>query len=494
MKICNPRIFAFSALGLFLGVIFGYLVSDNLILTISIPIAIFALGVLFLITKRRKIFIVLLCIALGIAAFSIDFTLGSPKAEGNFDVTARIAKSGDRYYFADSITFDGVSYGGMIKINCDEKLSTGDCITFSSEVSALEFNLTDSYETWLFCRRVYYETDLKSVTVVGNSLTFSEKAMKRMTDPMYKFMDIDDVGIAKSLLFGDKSDLSTEDSDLIRGTGLSHIFALSGLHVGFFIMIFGYIAEKRHSPFIRYFVVTVSVLTLYGIITGFPSGMKRAIIGALCAMFAQILNGKRDGTNILSLACIIIVLTNPRELFDISFIMSVTAMLGIIMFQNKLSIRLAGKDKNGKARTGLRKHLADGVSLTVSANSLMFPLTCNVFNNVAVYALLANLIIIPVLEVTFVLLAVSAMLTLAFSGFGFLYYIVQFPIIGIRILCEFIYTLPSAVINSDGLGVSTIFYVLIIFVLSDYFFIDSKKKAALICALTVGGLLTFLFL
>lgn len=489
MKVVNRRVATFSALALAFGIFIGGIVDGNNILTICIPLAIAAAGMLFLFGKHPYAFVFYLCVALGVSLFAIDANAVKIADEGEYEVTARVVKAGENYCIADDVSFDGAFYRGKIKINTSENFSAGEEILFFTEIDVLNFDPFDSYSCWLYCDGVYYEADASAVSVVGNKRKFFEKILDRMSASMYQFMQKEDVGIAKSLLFGDKSDLTADDNATIRGIGLSHVFALSGLHVSFLMGIILFIAKKTKLNKKLTIALSIAVLFVYGITTGFPSGLKRAGIMTLCYLIAPFLKAKRDPLNTLGTACLIILATNPRELFDLSFIMSVSAVLGIVAFYKPIASFIGGK------RCGaIRKRFAEGTALTLSANVFLFPVCCNVFNSIAVYSVVANLVLLPLVGAAFSCLAVAAFLSLIFSGFGVLYYPAQFLVIGIRILSEFIYSLPYATVGVPALGVSSALYVLSAVVVSRFIKLGVKTKVALVSTLTVLWALCFVFL
>ncbi len=490
MKVLNKRTAVLSALSLMLGVFLGGLVYNNLILTISIPVVLLTIGMLFFMKKRFLFFSMLLCISLGIGIFCADYHIPYRYKESGYSyVNARIEKVGDGYYYADSVNIDGTDYDGKMKINYPALLTKGDEVAFIADIEILSFDLFDSYSSWLYCDEVYYEADVDDyIEILGTRLTWTENVMDRMVSPMYKYMDAEDAGIAKSLVFGDTSDILPADDAVIEGTGLSHIFSLSGLHVGFLMGLI-YLVTKR-LKLNRKLTLAISVLVLlfYGIITGFPSGLKRAAIMTVCALSAPIFRGKNDPLNTLGVACFFIILLSPRELFSLSCLMSVGAVLGIVIFYRPLKKIIVKKDN------GLVKYLGEGVCMTLSSNIFLLPVMCNVFNSFPVYAVVGNLVVLPLVSVSFTLLAVIAILTLIFSGFGVAYYVVQFPITAIRLLCNLIFSLPYSTINMPNMGISSAFFILAMLIVSPMVRLNYKWKIGLVSALSVLWCISFIFL
>ena len=457
-RVINRRDVLFVAVTFAIGIFVGALIADNTILKIILPIALFAVGIIFAIPcKKFWIGCLYFAMCLGIVAMTIDFAVSSAEhIEGRYDIEARVVSVDGSYCIAEDISIDGKGVKGKATFHTDN-LKIGDLVSFNANVDTLNMDIFDTYSTSAFNDRVYYRfTAIENMTVVSGDLKFLERVRKRITAPMFKYMAEEDAGIAMSLFFGDKSRLNEVDAELIKGVGMSHVFAVSGLHVGFLTALIIFVMKKlRQSPK-RIFVLTALALLAYGFLTGFSSGIKRAAIMGLIYLAAPLIKRKSDPVTALSAASIVILLTNPRELFDVGFIMSVSAVLGIILFQKPVCKLLC---LNGKVQNKIYKYFADGLALTVSANIFLLPICFNVFNSFAVYMALSNLVILPLVTVSYVMVALAAICTAVFPFLGFLYFPSKYPIIVIRLIAELIYSFPLAVISVPALGAATACYV-----------------------------------
>ena len=113
-----------------------------------------------------------------------------------------------------------------------------------------------------------------------------------------------------------------------------------------------------------------------------------------------------------------------------------------------------------KCHNKIYRYFASSVSVTVSANAMLLPVYTDVFGYMSIYALVSNLVILPLVTFSYMLLAVSAIMCAISPAFGFLYYIIQYPIAAIRLIGDLIASLPFAKVNLTALGYVGLLYVI----------------------------------
>lgn len=475
-KFLNRRVLTFTALALMVGIFIGALINGNLLLKIIIPAVLAMTGIIFLFGfKKPLICVAYLALSVGVLLFIADFNVKyTGEISGKHEVKARIESVGEYYAVAEDLNFDGVNYKGKAKLLETEGINVGDIVVFTADTATLGRDIFDTYDMSAYTDNIYYElTPDGEIAVINGKLKFFERVKRRITDPIFRFMDNEDAGIAVSLVFGDKSGLTSSDAELIRGIGMSHVFAVSGLHVGFMMAIIIFLMKRFKAPPLATLIVSATVLLFYGILTGFPSGIKRAAIMSLIYMAAPLLRRKSDTVVTLSAACLIILILNPRELFDIGFIMSVSAVTGIILFYTPIYRFLRRKTTNA-----VWNWASGGIALTVSANIFLLPVCFNVFNSLAVYMIISNLFILPLVTVAYVMLTVAALFTAVFPFMGVLFYPAQFPVICIRLMSRLIYSFPHAVATVQSMGAATVCYIAGAFFCCRLVKLPYKTKAA----------------
>lgn len=141
-------------------------------------------------------------------------------------------------------------------------------------------------------------------------------------------------------LLGDATAIEPEQRLVYSTAGISHILALSGLHVAIITTMLGlllsplYIMRRRRAAYIA----TIAVLWLYAIMTGLSPSVTRAVIMATLYFLSLILQRRHSPGNALAFAAICILIADPLSLFSIGFQLSFTAVATILLFANRLSL------------------------------------------------------------------------------------------------------------------------------------------------------------
>lgn len=195
-------------------------------------------------------------------------------------------------------------------------------------------------------------------------------------------------GLLKGLLLADRSDISEETKTMFINSGVIHVLAVSGLHVGFIAVIFLFLFG-RFNVKLKIFLTSAGLL-FFLFLTGSPPSVFRATIMALALLFAYLTNRDTNGINSLFLAAFIILIFNPNDLFHPGFQLSFAAVLSILLV-NPFFSRII--DERVKSNPAKNIFLFFGVSLSAQLGTL--PLTIIYFGKVSVIALIANLIVIP---------------------------------------------------------------------------------------------------
>ena len=142
-----------------------------------------------------------------------------------------------------------------------------------------------------------------------------------------------------TILTGDKSYLTSDSRDIFSHTGLAHILALSGLHVGILSWLIFITLLPLHltgARRLRIFI-TIIILWLFAMMTGLSPSVVRAVIMATLFLIATMLERVRNPFNSLCFAAIIILLFSPNALFTIGFQLSFISVATILLFAEKIN-------------------------------------------------------------------------------------------------------------------------------------------------------------
>lgn len=207
-------------------------------------------------------------------------------------------------------------------------------------------------------------------------------------------------------------------NDIFIKTGTAHILAISGMNVAIVAVIFFWffksIGFKRR---LRY-ILTLAGLIFYCILTGMNPPVLRATIMAAFIIIGLLLEREGNIYNSLSLAVLAMLILEPRYIFDIGFQLSFTAVLGIVTLSphlvNSLTLiqnKVLPDIHKRKALAYLSRLLMFSFAVSFAAILSVEPLIIYYFKIATPIALLANIIIVPLL--TFIQVSGMALLAIA---------------------------------------------------------------------------------
>lgn len=189
-----------------------------------------------------------------------------------------------------------------------------------------------------------------------------------------------------TVIVGDDSGMTDAKRITFASAGLSHVLALSGLHVGLIAMVvslglwpFCCVGNRRVVE-----IVTIVVLWLYAGISGFSPSVTRAVVMATVYIVGRLTQQKSSPVNSLCLAVLVILLFDPGALTSVGFQLSFAAALSIILFAEPLN------------PVPPRRRFAHNVVLllTVTASAMIGTglIAMIYFHSFPVYSLIANVV------------------------------------------------------------------------------------------------------
>lgn len=208
-------------------------------------------------------------------------------------------------------------------------------------------------------------------------------------------------GNALSLLaafsVGEKRGFSQELKDVYSDAGVSHLLALSGLHLGLFYMVvvtlLGFAGGSR-KWYIARELFALLLLWVFAFVAGLtPSIVRAAVLFSLVSV-GRCLRRDSSSLNSLAFAAMVMLLFSPRLLFDISFQLSFSAVLAIILLTPWLR-ELFGCNKRGR----LYRSLVSLLAVSFSAQVGVLPFVWYYFGAFPLYFLFANLLLVPLATV-----------------------------------------------------------------------------------------------
>ncbi len=255
------------------------------------------------------------------------------------------------------------------------------------------------YRDWLLGQGIRFQGNVDSLVLIRPYVgSAGWLPIRRAIDSSIRSsFGPEQVPIAKALLLGQKGDVETADRQAFARSGLSHLMAVSGLHVGFIIMpmwfLIPFVWSYRIGRHIG-FVVMAAVLLMYCGITGFPASVVRASVMAILGAFARIYRHPREPINLMALAALIILIVDPDSLWDTGFQLSfsaVTILLTVLpTLQRMLPVRL--NRKPWSMLTGL-------ILVSVVVQIGLYPILASEFGEYSMAGTITNMAGIPLTQV-----------------------------------------------------------------------------------------------
>ena len=208
--------------------------------------------------------------------------------------------------------------------------------------------------------------------------------------------------LVSAMLLGEKSGVSKEDKNLYQRNGISHILAISGLHLsllgmGVFKVLKILLADHKQAS-----VIAILIMSLYCVFTGNSISTIRATIMFALSLLAGIFGRSYDSLSALGLSAILQLFWNPYVLYNSGFWLSFLAVIGVTFVAPGLQELLRVKSKLGKS-----------LCVSLSASITTLPVLLSNYGTYPWYSVFLNLLILPVMSVLL-------FLTVVLVGLGFM--------------------------------------------------------------------------
>jgi competence protein ComEC len=218
-------------------------------------------------------------------------------------------------------------------------------------------------------------------------------------------------GLGEALLIGYKDDLDKQLLEGYMSTGLMHIIAISGMHLGLIYAVL--LWALRLIPLPNRFVALrllfiVSILWLFSLLTGAGPSIVRAAMMFSMMAFGSVLKRRNSVVNSLLGSAFLLLCIHPAWLFDTGFQLSYFALLSILLFHSYIYHLLSFRAKTLDLIWNL-------ISVTLAAQILTAPICIYYFHQFPLYFLPANLVAVPMSSI--ILIGELILCGLAFSPF-----------------------------------------------------------------------------
>ncbi len=215
---------------------------------------------------------------------------------------------------------------------------------------------------------------------------------------MDRLYPADQSGYMKGLVLGIREDLDPEQFQQFSRLGLTHILAISGLHVAVFVYALGAVLRLLRLTRERLLLTLIAAVPFYVLLSGSSPSVVRAGLMTMLALLAARMDKLKDGLHLLAAAAVAMLIWNPSFIQDVGFQLSFAVTAGLILFVPPVRRAMPNWRKG--------KSLLDLLAVTVVAQAVSFPLTVYYFNQFHLLSIPANLILVPF--ISFIVMPIGA--------------------------------------------------------------------------------------
>lgn len=217
-----------------------------------------------------------------------------------------------------------------------EKVNIGNSVIVKGKLVSPKNNTVPylfNYKNYLYNKRVYYTLKIDSIKILNENSNPFIKLKNRVIKHVNSYKDST---YLYAFILGKTELISDEVLTSYRENGISHLFALSGLHVSIFSSILLFILKKLRFKEILNYVIIFIFLLLFSFITGFSPSILRATLLFFLLGINKVFYLNIRTLDILYLVFIILVIINPFIINNLSFILSFTAAFFLIFSSDLL--------------------------------------------------------------------------------------------------------------------------------------------------------------
>lgn len=304
-----------------------------------------------------------------------------------------------------STSLDGEAWQQPYKIRLygSEDMDTpgaGDIIDAAIRVFELESPVNPGvfdYRAFLHRQGIFVHGDIITIEIQVRKRSLNWQPLRKAVHSrIEKLYDSTTTPLAKALLTGYKQELDREEQQFFARAGLSHIMAVSGLHVGFIVapfwVLIPWLWQWRYGGWFGLVILTI-ILISYAGLTGFSASVSRASLMAWLLSTGKLMRRMKDSVNLMGVSAVILLLINPSQLFEVGFQLSYGAVFVILILMPTVQQIIPAGIRYTKKGQMMMIIL---VSFVVQLG--LYPILVWYFGEFSVIGPLANALVVPVLS------------------------------------------------------------------------------------------------
>ena len=369
-----------------------------------------------------------------------------------------------------------------------ENLEYGDLVTVKGEYqepqSQRNYKGFD-YKEYLKTLKIYgtikaEKIKLKNKNCGNTLLRISNKVFNKIKNNIETTYSKKTSDIILGIMLGYTEQIDESTREDFSQSGISHVLAVSGLHVSYiiYLVINGTqkVVGKRKSK-----IITSIVLLIYMFITDFSVSIVRAGIMGIIDCMAFIFYRKSDTINNIAISMLTILLYNPFSLTSTSFLLTYFGTIGIILFQKQVKTIIKNiKIKNRKWKyVFLRiqrkcEGIIDVISVSISVQIAIIPIIMLKFNTFNLSFIITNVLLSMVIGVIVILGFTQTLISFISIQAGMaLAQIISIPIYGLILISKI--NIGNFKVVTPDIWQIIVYYIIVLSISYLYRLFNSKK-------------------
>lgn len=485
VKKVNFRIVFFAGVFFALGIFLAREIFSPNFLLIGVISALAVALVVFSVLKKKlfKITLILCSFIVGVSYYFIgfDYYQAPTVYEEEMHISGtidEIVSEGDTYktVVLENAKLDQVECKNILLtiFQSYENFKVGDVLEFDAETSSVKYYELGEFNTYYYKKNIGYiaSENLSNITIAESNPSFVYNVQKYVKSFLYKYMTPDSARIAYASIFGDRSEIDYDIYQNFLSVGIVHLLAVSGLHIGFIVLLLLFFFRKLKINKKVSFVVVSLLLVFYCYLCSFSPSVVRASLMSVFFMVGDIFGKEKDNLTSISLAMILILIFKPLYVFDVGFVLSFVCVFSIFILAKPIA-KVFEHIKLGKG-------LSSAIAVILAVQIGIFPILIKLSGSYSFMSIFANFLCIPVFEFAFISLLIFLPIVLLLPFMNFLLYVPDFLFNTIIVIAQGLFD-NSLTMRVDYFGkFFTIFYFACLFLISEFFMASSKIKCIMI--------------
>lgn len=237
------------------------------------------------------------------------------------------------------------------------------------------------------CQKIYYQMKDGKVCDKSTGYSYFRQFLQEIRQKAGTILDEaagSYAGIFQAMILGERGNLDAETKMQYQMAGIMHILAISGLHISFVGMGFFRLLKKAGAGNGVAGAVSAFLIYAYGIVTGGSVSAMRAVGMFLVLVGAGIAGRSYDLLSAMALSAIVLLLDAPAYLYNVSFLLSFGAVIGIGALTPEICSLL-----------NLKKRTAKSLAGSVIVWLITLPIALHAYGEVSLAGVILNLLVLP---------------------------------------------------------------------------------------------------